>query len=55
MASRVGAVTRGAPIGWWMIPLAAVRRLRRMFTPSAKPLSMIYAEDELMSRRILVH
>lgn len=55
MATRVGALTRRAPIGLWRIPLSALGRLRRMFIPSLRPLSMIYAEDELMSRRILVH
>ncbi|MCH7706556.1 MAG: hypothetical protein IIB33_05870 [Chloroflexi bacterium] len=55
MATRVGAVTRRAPIGWWRVPLSVLGRLRRMFIPSAYTPSMVYAEDERMSRRILIH
>ena len=48
-------MARRVPVGWWRIPLLVLGRLRRLFIPSLRPLSMIYAEDELMSRRILVH
>ncbi len=55
MATRVETLTRRVPIGWWRIPLSVLGWLRRTFIPSPRTPSMVYAEDERMSRRILIH
>ena len=55
MAAKVGALTGRTTLGWWNVPLSALGWLRRLFAQASGVPSMVYAEDERMSRRILVH